>query len=211
MRPASIYISFFTSLIIILTARAKAAEEFSLETEKHVEKAAGEGTGLPQFNPETFPSQIFWLAIAFIIMYLAFSRRILPDIARTLENREQHINSDLEAAKKLTDEAEDVHKNYDEKLANARHEASQILANRDELMKKKADEMHREFAKDADKQISKTKQRLDDELHKALQEIDSQISDISIIAAEKTAGIEADPKEVKSVIQSLSKPETKAA
>ena len=43
--------------------------------------AAGEGGGgMPQFNPEFYSSQLFWLAVSFIALYLLLSRVALPRI-----------------------------------------------------------------------------------------------------------------------------------
>ena len=40
---------------------------------EHAEK-----TGLPQLNFETFPNQIFWLAVTLVIIYLVLTRVALP-------------------------------------------------------------------------------------------------------------------------------------
>src|SRR5690606_28063422 len=54
------------------------------------------GGGLPQLDVSTFPSQLFWLFVSFGIMYMIFSRRTLPEISGVLENRQSHIQGDLE-------------------------------------------------------------------------------------------------------------------
>ena len=40
----------------------------------------GGGVGLPQFDPSSFPSQMFWLAVTFAILYLFFSNKTAADI-----------------------------------------------------------------------------------------------------------------------------------
>ena len=41
----------------------------------------------PPFDPTYFPSQLFWLAISFVVLYVALDRFILPKIKTTIEDR----------------------------------------------------------------------------------------------------------------------------
>ena len=41
-------------------------------------RAAGPSEGLPQFNPEFFSSQLFWLAVTFFGLYMFLSKVALP-------------------------------------------------------------------------------------------------------------------------------------
>ena len=47
------------------------------------------GKGFPPFDAHTFASQLFWLALAFIALYLLMSRIALPRIGSILEARRQ--------------------------------------------------------------------------------------------------------------------------
>ena len=48
------------------------------ETNAHTEVPAGGKEMFPPFQRETFPSQLFWLGITFIILYLVLARVALP-------------------------------------------------------------------------------------------------------------------------------------
>jgi F-type H+-transporting ATPase subunit b len=62
--------------------------------------AGGKQGGMPQLdfaNPLTI-SQVVWLAIIFLVLYLLLSRWALPQVASVLEMRANRIQADLEAA-----------------------------------------------------------------------------------------------------------------
>jgi F-type H+-transporting ATPase subunit b len=63
---------------------------------------------LPQFVTSTFPSQIFWVAVGFCLVYLFVSRIFIPKIERILLDREFYVNSILKAATQLKKEADDI-------------------------------------------------------------------------------------------------------
>jgi len=46
---------------------------------------------VPPFERETFPSQIFWLAICFVALYLITARLVQPRVGGIIENRKSRI------------------------------------------------------------------------------------------------------------------------
>jgi F-type H+-transporting ATPase subunit b len=78
-----------------------------------------EGGGLPQFDVSTFASQIFWLVVAFVVLYLLLVRRGLPRVAEILETRQRRITADLDRAAELRAEAGEVLKRYEDVVASA--------------------------------------------------------------------------------------------
>ena len=85
------------------------------------------GGGLPQLNPETFPTQLFWGAVAFIALYLLMSRVALPRVAAVIDERGERIGEDLDKAAQLNAEAETAHAQYEKALADARTDAVAML------------------------------------------------------------------------------------
>jgi F-type H+-transporting ATPase subunit b len=62
--------------------------------------------GLPQFAFNTFPSQLFWLAVSFGSLYLLMAGAALPRIKQGMTARAAHIKNLLADATRLRDEAE---------------------------------------------------------------------------------------------------------
>src|SRR5882672_10275502 len=98
-----------------------------IETMEHI-PGKEHGGGFPPFQKDTFASQLIWLAIIFVALYLLMSRIALPRIGAILENRRQHVDADLTEAGRLKGESEAAIAAYDKALADARNRA-QTLAN----------------------------------------------------------------------------------
>ena len=86
------------------------------------------GGGFPPFAKETFASQLLWLVLVFVALYLLMSRVALPRIGSILEERRQSIDTDLAAAQQLKTESDAAIAAYEKALAEARGRA-QTLAN----------------------------------------------------------------------------------
>jgi F-type H+-transporting ATPase subunit b len=86
------------------------------------------GRGFPPFDAHTFASQLFWLALAFIALYLLMSRIALPRIGSILEARRQRIEDDLAEAQRFKEASDAAIAAHEKALADARGRA-QALAN----------------------------------------------------------------------------------
>src|SRR3954470_19083999 len=86
-----------------------------------------EGKGqFPPFNPSTFASQLVWLAIAFVVLYVLMARLALPRIGKILEDRDSAIKGDLAQAEKLKTQSDEAVAAYEKALADARNRAQGI-------------------------------------------------------------------------------------
>lgn len=92
------------------------------------EAAHGGGSAMPQLDFSTFGNQIFWLAVALVVIYLILSRVALPRIAAVLAERQGTITNDLAAAEDLKAKAVEAENAYNKALADARAEAQRIAA-----------------------------------------------------------------------------------
>lgn len=81
---------------------------------------------MPQLDPTWFASQLFWLAISFVMLYALLSCVILPRLQGVLHTRGQTLSSDLNAAKQMAAEADEAKQVYERALADARARAQQM-------------------------------------------------------------------------------------
>jgi F-type H+-transporting ATPase subunit b len=100
------------------------ATDGTAATTTHTEHADAKGV-FPPLDQSTFPSQIFWLAVFFGLLYFLM-KRILPRIGAILEGRKARIDGDLARAQALKDETEAAVKAYEKALADARSKANDI-------------------------------------------------------------------------------------
>jgi F-type H+-transporting ATPase subunit b len=86
------------------------------------------GKGFPPFQPNTFGSQLLWLAIFFGALYLLASKVMLPRVGSILEDRQRRIGGDLADAARMKGEADLAIAAYEKSLADARARAQAIAA-----------------------------------------------------------------------------------
>jgi F-type H+-transporting ATPase subunit b len=112
-----------------------------IETTEHV-PSSEHGGGFPPFNKDTFASQLLWITLAFVGLYLLMSRVALPRIGSIIEDRKQRIASDFAEAERLKVESDAASVAYEKSLADARGRA-QALANETREREAKAAESAR--------------------------------------------------------------------
>jgi F-type H+-transporting ATPase subunit b len=95
------------------------------EPTAHTEHPAGH-TAFPPFQSEFFPSQLFWLAISFVLLYVLMSKIALPRIGAIMADRSKRISDDLAAAERLKEQSNAAHAAYEKSLADARGRAQSI-------------------------------------------------------------------------------------
>ncbi len=93
------------------------------------EVPAGEHKGaFPPFQSQTFASQLVWLVIAFVLLYVLMLKVALPRVATIIENRQKRIDDDIADAGKLKVQSDEAVAAYEKALADARARA-QAIAN----------------------------------------------------------------------------------
>ena len=119
----------------------------------------------PPFDAHTFASQLVWLVIAFIALYVLMSRWALPRVGAIIESRQQRISEDVAEAGRLKEQSETAVAAYEKALADARARAQAIandtrekqMAEADARRKVLEDELNRRLA-ESEKTIAATKQ-----------------------------------------------------
>ncbi len=106
--------------------------------------ASEHAVGMPQLDFATFPNQIFWLVITLVVIFFVLNRVVIPRIASVLADRHDTIQRDLEKAEELKKMSVEAEEAYNKALADARVEASNIVA-----------ETKADIQKDLDKAIAK--------------------------------------------------------
>ncbi|MGO9743181.1 MAG: F0F1 ATP synthase subunit B [Roseiarcus sp.] len=104
------------------------------QTQTEVGHEAGGQPAFPPFDPTTFPSQLFWLAITFGALYYYMSKKILPQVGKVIEARRAMIAADIDEATKLQQKADEAAAGHAKALADARAKAQALAqATRDQL------------------------------------------------------------------------------
>lgn len=142
-------------------------------------------TGFPQLDASTYPSQIFWLLISFIVMYFIMSRIALPRIAYVLDMRDTQKRGNLTEAERMNNEAEDALKTYEDVMTQAHEEARTILAEANQDITALQAQSYTRFQDDLQKKLSKTESNIQKAVDDALSTITTHATDLTGQAASK--------------------------
>jgi F-type H+-transporting ATPase subunit b len=94
---------------------------------EHVPASEHKG-GFPPFQSQTFASQLVWLVIAFVLLYVLMAKWALPRVGGILESRQKRIEGDIAEAGALKAQSDEAVAAYEKALADARANA-QAIAN----------------------------------------------------------------------------------
>lgn len=131
---------------------------------------------------------LFWMTIAFGIVFFILAKFAFPVINGMLKKREEEINNALELAEHTHKEMEQLQLNNEILLRQAREERDKILAEAKHISDKFIEEAKAKANEEKDRIIESAKEIIEHEKMAATTEIKNQIADISIKVAEKIIG-----------------------
>jgi len=114
------------------------------EPTAHTEAPAGH-TKFPPFQAEHFPSQLFWLAVTFVLLYALMAKVALPRIGSIFEARSKRIADDLAAAQRFKEQSDAALAAYERALAEARVRAQSIAQATHEKQAAEADATNKQL------------------------------------------------------------------
>jgi len=148
--------------------------------------ATTEGAGgLFDFNA-TLPL----MAIQFILLTVALTFIFYKPVSKVIDEREAYINGNLTTASEKLIKADELYKEYDEQLKTARANAQAVIAKSEKEAKDVVASEIGQARQDAAKLIEKTNRELESQKSIALQQLDSQVDELSQLIKEKLLGKE---------------------
>tara|TARA_B100001029_G_C14969359_1_gene399262 strand:+ start:80 stop:646 length:567 start_codon:yes stop_codon:yes gene_type:complete len=141
----------------------------------NVESAEGQG-GMPQLNPESFSSQLFWLVIFFLLLFLSLHYIFIPKIQKIRSERDKTIEDFISETKKINDSVERILIKINEELNEAKechdNEIKLTYEKNKNIFDKKINELNYEF--------DEKKKKLENELLISKDKVLKNISKISL-------------------------------
>ena len=135
----------------------------------------------------TVPEMV-WVAISFFALLILMWAVLLPPIKKAMRQREEQIRGDLESAEKASVEAEQVRRDYEATLAEARAEAGRIV----EEARTAADARRGELVRAAEAEIAEARHvamaELDEMRQAAIGQLRGEVGGIAVAAASKVVG-----------------------
>jgi len=155
---------------------------------------------MPQLKSESYPSQLFWLAVIFIALYALMVRVALPRIGGMIEERRSRIASDLDRAQELKEDTERAIAGYEASLAEARAKAHAIAQeNRAGLAAELDAERTRLDAEIADR-IAKAERQIATARNKALGQVKTVAAAVAGDIVARLAGVKVAKAEIEKAV-----------
>ena len=155
---------------------------------------------MPQLNPEFFISQLFWLFLTFLFLLIFLWKISLPRISSVLEKREKKINEDINSAKKLQAEAEEIQKDIDSQLRKAKEDNDDLIKQASLKFQDNISKELEELDNNLNKKLEESSSLIEKNKTDSLLKIDDQIFDITKLALIKVANIKVDNNEINKVV-----------
>jgi F-type H+-transporting ATPase subunit b len=155
---------------------------------------------MPQLDPSTFPTQIFWLVICFAVLYFLMWKVALPRIGEVLQERQERIDDDLEKAEKLRNDAARVLEAYERTMAEGREKAQAILREAGERLAREAAERQRALAERLKRDSGEAERRIDAARREALANVRSVAAEAAQAAAAKLTGADIAPADAERAV-----------
>lgn len=134
---------------------------------------------MPQLDFTTFLPQLFWLFISLSVLYLMLSKIALPRISDVIEERKDTITDDLDEAKSLSIEAQNVVEDLRIKLDEAKIQSQKNLMDERQRNLEKISLKRKEFEDKVSKDILSSESKINKSKSSALIDISSVAEDIA--------------------------------
>jgi F-type H+-transporting ATPase subunit b len=126
-----------------------------------------------------------WVLVVFAISFFILRKAVYPQITAALDKRANAINSEIDAAADTRKQAQDLLDEYRERLKEARAQAEEIV----ERARKSAEVHERDSQAEAiakrEQLMEQTRRDIEAETRRAIQEIRSEVAELTILATEK--------------------------
>lgn len=133
---------------------------------------------MPQLEQiEFFISQLFWLGVFFVTLFVVLTYITLPKIRAFLNKRDEFVQSHISKQDELIKKAEELLENYELKLNEAKNQASQIIADAKESALQESEKLIKATEDKIQQEIKNTEERVSKEKNMAIAELNDQLKE----------------------------------
>jgi F-type H+-transporting ATPase subunit b len=158
---------------------------------------------MPQLDVATYASQIFWLIVAFSVLYYLLTRKALPRVVEVLEARQDRIAADLDEAQRMRAEAQQVLEQHERAMDEARSHAQAILHRTQVALEDQAAKRHAELEERLQRQLGEAENRIAAAKQAALAELEDVAVTTAQAATERVAGVKVKKNAAQAVVRQL--------
>lgn len=158
---------------------------------------------MPQFDPSTFSTQLFWLFVTFSVLLIVTWKTALPRITEVRNARQDRVDGDIEKAENLKSEAESVLAAYERALAEATAEAQSIHRQTGLDLTEERTRRQEELSRKLSQQTREAEARIAEEKVRAVENIRDVTLEVVQSATERLVGAQVSEQEAEAAIGSV--------
>jgi F-type H+-transporting ATPase subunit b len=171
-----------------------------MATNAHTTAPGGAKPPFPPFNSETFASQLLWLAIFFIALYVIISRFAIPRIGGIVEARRNRIADDLAKANSLKEQSDAALKAYEASLADARARAQALANETRDRLNAEADKARHALEAELNTRLAKAEEAIAATKTAAMANVEGIAIETATAIVERLIGTQPSPRSVESAV-----------
>lgn len=128
----------------------------------------------------------FWFSIInILVLYIILKKILFKPVTAFMENRAKSIEKEINTTKEKLKEAENLRKQYDERLKLAYTKADEIINEAKKRANTEYEKIIEKAHKDSEIIISRANQVIDTERQQMKKEVKNEVADLSFIIASK--------------------------
>ena len=131
------------------------------------------------------PWTIFWTVVNVLVLFVALRHFLIKPVMGVIEQRNEMIRQQFNAAQKTQDEANKMKADYEQHLYTAKEQSSEIIAASLLLSEKEHSNAIAYTEAERVKMLTQAREDIEKEQANAKKELQSQIMDIAMLAAKK--------------------------
>lgn len=138
--------------------------------------------GMPQLNPESFISQLFWLLIFFTILYLIINSVFVPKIKKIREDRDNTVQKLISESKSINDSIENIISKINNEMKKEKEISNAQINNaineNKEILEKKISALDKELEKKTNsvlEDLNNSKNKIEGEIPEIVVSLSDQI------------------------------------
>jgi len=161
--------------------------------------------GMPQLDSTYWASQAFWLILVFTILYISITKFYLPKIKNNLDDRENKIKEDLEAANKFKELSELKLKEYEKILVRSKKEVIKIHLESKNKLDKDIQTKKNIMEKEIENEIAKAQREIAELKKNSTTDIQNISKDIASSIIENISGDKLNESSINAAVEDASK------
>ncbi len=144
---------------------------------------------------------MIWTLIVFGLTMLVLWKLVFPRIAEALDKRQKMIEDSIDSADRTRREADELLAEYRERLSEARGQADDIVSRARRTAESHENETLAEARTKREEMMEQTRRDIEAETRRAIQQIRSEVADLTVLATEKVTRKSLDSDDQKRLVE----------